>query len=118
VEGGVFVKALVHVDREDLTAMNIALSNIENLLAAAPGAEVAVVANGNAVIFFTQHAPSHVKERLTALAERGVKFYICNNSLRAHGIDRGELLPFAEVVPAGIVKILELQSSGYLYVKP
>jgi hypothetical protein len=37
VEGGVFVKALVHVDREDLTAMNIALSNIENLLVAAPG---------------------------------------------------------------------------------
>jgi intracellular sulfur oxidation DsrE/DsrF family protein len=118
VEGGVFTKALVHVDREDMTAMNIALSNNENLLAAAPGAEVAVVANGNAVIFFTQHAPSHVRERLTALAARGVEFYICNNSLTAHGIDPRELLSFAEVVPAGIVKILELQSAGYLYVKP
>ncbi|AEA12493.1 hypothetical protein TUZN_1012 [Thermoproteus uzoniensis 768-20] len=98
--------------------MSIALSNVENLLEAVPGAEVAVVANGSAVLFFVRQSPAHIRERLEALAGRGVKFYVCANSLRAHGIDSDDLLPFAEVVPAGIAKILELQAAGYLYVKP
>jgi len=112
------MKALIHIDREDQVAMSIALSNVENLLEAVPGAEVAVVANGDAVLFFVKQTPASLRDRLSALAARGVKFYVCNNSLRAHGIGRDELLPFAEVIPAGIVKILELQEAGYRYIKP
>ena len=65
------MKALIHVDREDQVAMSIALSNAENLLEAVPGAEVAVVANGDAVLFFAKQAPAGLRDRLSALAARG-----------------------------------------------
>ncbi|CCC81102.1 DsrE family protein [Thermoproteus tenax] len=109
-------KLLLHVDSDDPVPLSIALSNAENFLAAVGNADIAVVANGLAVKHMVKGSP--FRERIAALARRGVKFYVCNNSLRNLGIDPRDVHENAEIVPAGIVKIVELVKQGYIYVKP
>lgn len=109
-------RLLLHVDSDDVGPMSIALSNAENFLAAVGRGEVALVANGPGVRHFVRG--SQFGERIASLARRGVRFYVCSNALRNLGIDPASLVAEAEVVPAGIVKIVELVQQGYVYVKP
>ncbi|MFC5511382.1 DsrE family protein [Massilia jejuensis] len=53
------------------------------------------------------------------LANRNVKFRVCNNTLEARKIDRKRILPEATVVPSGVAEVARLQfQEGYGYLKP
>jgi hypothetical protein len=48
----------------------------------------------------------------------GAAVKVCNNALTHFGLDPDRLCPGCEVVPAGVVEIVELQRKGFAYVKP
>jgi intracellular sulfur oxidation DsrE/DsrF family protein len=52
------------------------------------------------------------------LANRGVKFQICANTIRGKKIDKDKINLNAEIVPSGVAQVADLQQKGYLYVKP
>jgi intracellular sulfur oxidation DsrE/DsrF family protein len=59
--------------------------------------------------------------RLRALADAGVGFSACQNTVAAFTQQLGHppaLNPLAQPVPAGVVRILELKNSGYTLIKP
>lgn len=61
------------------------------------------------------------KGRIASLANQGVRFSACNNTIRAMSkvLDHEPVLNSnAQRVPAGIVRIMELTSNGYTLVKP
>ncbi len=115
------LKALLHVNEAD--RWPVALGNAENLLKSAGenGADVVVIGNGRSVITFET---TEVRTNMQSLANRGVVFFACRNSMRkmkeeGHiSIDETQLPPYVKVVPAGIVAIIEKQNEGYAYVKP
>ena len=113
-------KAVFHIDMDNTPIFELTLANITNFLknVGAENADVALVANGFAVKLFVKNAGVKFKERLEELAKQGVKFYVCNNALNAHNVNKEDLFEFCEVVPAGITKIVELQKDGYAYIKP
>lgn len=111
-------KALFHIDRDDTSTFELMMANIRNFLADVGNADVAVVANGAAVKLFVREISKKFEEELNDLSRKGVKFYICENALRAHKIDKQDLFEFCELVPAGITKIVALQDDGYAYIKP
>lgn len=56
-----------------------------------------------------------VKERVKSLAEYGVKFHACGNTMKSLNWTDADILPFAEVVMVGAADIMELQEKGYSY---
>ena len=100
------------------------LNNIRNHLDADPTAKIVVVANGKAgVQFILEDAVDHngkpFAERISALANRGVEFRVCNNTLTAFQIPKEKLALEAKIVPSGVAEVARLQAKeGYAYIRP
>jgi len=58
------------------------------------------------------------RDTVASLANRGVKFQICANTIRGKKIDKNKVSSYAEVIPSGVAHVAHLQQKGYLYVKP
>ena len=55
---------------------------------------------------------------LIELQKKAVAFKVCNLALTNFEIQPEDLIPGCEIVPAGIVTLIELQNEGYAYIKP
>lgn len=116
------VKVVYHlVDGIDQASR--AMANIRNHLRAEPDTKIVVVANGDGIRFLLSGA----KERngrlfdaaVAALAEQGVEFRVCRNTLTAHDVAPSQLLPQAKLVPSGVVEVARLQArEGFVYLRP
>lgn len=113
-------KVVFHLDWDNKDSLIMALNNIENLLKDIPADEAAIylVANGVAVKLFQREHAFEYASRIQSLSGTGVHFFVCNNSLNKLGIRHEELLEPCQIVPAGIMEIIRLQSEGCAYVKP
>ncbi|AEK57551.1 conserved hypothetical protein [Acidithiobacillus caldus SM-1] len=81
--------------------------------------QIVIVAFGPGLKFLLANSP--VKQRIAALDAEGVEFDACHNTMLQFQKKLGhmpELVPSAVVVPAGIVRIMQLESHGFDYVKP
>lgn len=109
-------RVIFHVD--ELSKWDLALKNVANLLDQPQGraARVAVLANSEAVRGYL--AQSAFVGPMLKLNDLGVVFSACNNSLNALGIDRADLPHWVQVVPAGVLELVERQAEGYAYIKP
>ena len=56
-----------------------------------------------------------LQQRASSLAEYGVAFHACGNTMKSLGWTDDELLPFAKVVPIGVDDIMLLQEQGFAY---
>ncbi len=114
------MKAVIHVDIEEKGRLMLAIGNAENFLKAVKDSEtdVRIVVNSSAVKLLRKAVSADYAQQAEALAQKGVRFMVCNNALSMFGINRTELLDFCEVVPAGIVELIRLQHEGFAYVKP
>lgn len=119
-------RLVLHVDRNDAAVMNMALGNAANAAAhyAKAGESIALelVAYGPG-LHMLRADTSPVKEHLAAIHARlpQMVFSGCNNTKTAMEKAEGKpvvLLPEARLVPAGIVRLVELQEQGWSYVKP
>lgn len=102
-----------HAQREHAEAI---LANVENLLDddSVDVEDVALVANANGVYTLTGNAGQ--SDYVTELADEGVRFVACANSLRTRDIDESELAEGVETAPAGVGELTRLQDAGYAYV--
>ncbi len=114
------IKVVFHLDWDNEDPLIMALNNMENLLkeVSAEDAAICLVANGVAVKLFRLERADPYASRIVKLAETGVRFCLCNNSLRNLGIQRDELLAPCEIVPAGIMELIRLQAEDCAYIKP
>ena len=58
----------------------------------------------------------HVKQKVKSLADYGVKFHACGNTMKSLGWKKEDLYDFVEVVQVGAADLLELQEKGYSYI--
>ena len=119
-------RIVIQVDQNDPEVMNLALNNAKNVIEAYRAknedVNVEVVAYGPG-LHMLRDDTSPVKEEIkrTRAAVPQVTFGACNNTKRAMEKTEGKIIPVipeAHVVPAGIVRLVELQEEGYTYVKP
>jgi len=118
-------KLAIHVDENDPAVMNMALNNAQNVKAlyAAKGEEVAIeiVAYGPGLNMYVAGSP--VKDRISVMSMENpdIHFSACGNTLDAMTKQAGHeiaLLSEAQIVPSGVVRLMELQTDGYAYVRP
>jgi uncharacterized protein len=116
----------LHVDQNDPAVMNMALGNASNAATyyAQRGQDIAIelVAYGPGLNMLRADT-SLVKERLAETHKNLPQMVIsgCNNTLQAMQKAEGKeisLVSEARIVPAGIVRLMELQEEGWSYVRP
>lgn len=114
-------KYVYHVNQpENAAAM---LQNIEFHLRAAPKARFVVVAHNGGVDFLlkgaTDAAGRPLASRVAQLANQGVEFRVCKNTLAIRRIAESDIIAQASFVPSGIAEVGRLQTKeGYAYLKP
>lgn len=102
---------VIHVDAQQKVAL--AQGNTQNLVADLPDYRVVIVVNGPAVLSFLTPA-----WRGFLTAHPNVEVDACANALHANGILAAQLPTGVTVVPAGVVRIVELERQGFAYLKP
>ena len=56
-----------------------------------------------------------LQQRVASLAEYGVAFHACGNTMKSLNWTEQDLVPFARVVPIGVDDIMLLQEQGFAY---
>ena len=98
------------------------LRNIRNHMDTDPTAKVTVVTHAHGVDFLREGAKdvngSTFAGPVAALAARGVKFEICEITLKNRNLKKDQFIQEAEFTPSGVVRIAKLQHAGSAYIKP
>ena len=98
------------------------MANIENVRRAfgSENVEVELVVHGPALLMLKEgnsELKDEVREAVAALAESGVTFAACNNSMIHRKVTKEELFPFAVVVDAALAELTRKQEEGWAYIK-
>jgi hypothetical protein len=118
-------RVAIQVDQNDPAIMNMVLNNATNVIEYYRGkgedVDVEVVAYGPGMHMLRADT-SPVQDRIKKLKAMGkVQFSACNNTKQNMEKTEGHaisILPEATIVPAGVVRLMELQEQGWSYVRP
>ena len=110
-----------HID--DAAAQGLkGLRNIRNHLDTDPSARITVVTHANGVDFLMEGAKdgngSAFSGPVAALVARGVKFEICEITLKNRNLKKEQFIQEAEFTPSGVVRLAKMQKAGAAYIKP
>jgi len=61
----------------------------------------------------TEYAPL-----VSALKNRGVRFEVCEITLKNRNLKKEQFILDADYTPSGVVRVVKLQKQGYAYIKP
>jgi hypothetical protein len=110
-----------HIDDAATQAVK-GLRNVRNHLDVDPTARITVVTHANGVDFLMEGAKDNqggaMAGPVAALVARGVKFEVCEITLKTRGLKKELFIQEADFTPSGVVRIAKLQKAGAAYIKP
>ena len=115
------LKVVYHLN--DLDKVSFALGNIQNHFDGVGGPDnvtIALVVHGQALrAFHLASANPDVSKRVGQFSRAGLELAACGNTMTSQNVALKDLLPgFVAAERGGVVRIAELQSQGYLYIRP
>ena len=115
-------KVVYHFDG-GLAQATKGLRNIRNHLDVAPKTQIVAVAHAEGVDFLMEGAKTTNGQEFAALVgdlmSRGVKFEICEITLKNRNLKKEQFILGPTFTPSGVVRIGELQAKEhYAYIKP
>ena len=114
-------KVVYHVS-DTATQALAALRNIRNHLDVDPTAQITVVTHANGVDFLMEGMKDSngtpFDGTVAALRNRGVKFEVCEVTLKNRNLKKEQFIQEADFTPSGVVRLTKLQLQGYAYIKP
>lgn len=115
-------KVVYHVNDSGVQAAN-ALRNIGNHLEVNPQAKIVVVTHAQGVDFLFDGAKDRngnpYNIAVEDLKSRGVRFEVCEITLRNRKLGKNKFIPEVTYVPSGVAEITRLQQrEGYAYLRP
>ncbi len=110
-----------HIDDSATQALK-ALRNIRNHIDTDPSAKVTVVTHALGVDFLLEgmkdRNDNNFAAAVSALHARGVRFEICEITLKNRNLKKEQFIQEADFTPSGVVRLTKLQKQGFAYVKP
>ena len=117
-------KVVYHIDDAAAQATK-ALRNVRNHLDVAPETKIIVVTHADGIDFLMEGAKDaknpdiDYASLVSALKARGVRFEVCEITLRNRNLKKEQFNMDAEFTPSGVARIAKLQTrDGYAYIKP
>lgn len=115
------VKAVFHIDNAAEQAL-AGLRNVKNFMDTDPTAKIVVVTHANGVDFLMNDAKDRNGNPYAVAVEllkaRGVRFEVCEITLKNRSLKKEQFIQEAEFTPSGVVELAKLQAQGYAYIKP
>jgi intracellular sulfur oxidation DsrE/DsrF family protein len=107
----------------DLDKVSFVLGNIRNHFDGVGGPDkvtIALVVHGPALkAFHVASASPDLMQQVGVFAKSGLELNACGRTMNAQKVTLKDLLPgFIQVDQGGVVRIAELQSIGYVYLRP
>ena len=117
-------KVVYHIDNAETQATK-GLRNVRNHLDVAPDTKIIVVTHAEGIDFLMEGAKDKKNPNIdyaslvSALKARGVRFEVCEITLRNRNIKKDQFIMDADFTPSGVVRIGQLQTrEHYAYIKP
>ena len=117
-------KVVYHIDNAEAQATK-GLRNVRNHLDVAPDTQIIVVTHAEGVDFLMEGAKDKKNPDIdyaslvSALKARGVRFEVCEITLRNRNLRKGQFIMDADFTPSGVVRIGQLQArEHFAYIKP
>jgi intracellular sulfur oxidation DsrE/DsrF family protein len=115
------LKVVYHLN--DLDKVNFVVGNIQNHLYGVGGPDnvtIALVVHGQALrAFHASAANPDLTKHIGQFSRAGLELAVCGNTMRSQKVGLADLLPgFVAADQGGVARIAELQSQGYLYLRP
>ena len=114
-------KVVYHFDDAAAQALK-GLRNMKNHLDTDPTAKLTAVTHANGVDFLMKDAKDRngnpYEVAVQELVARGVKFEVCEITLKNRGLKREQFIEEAAFTPSGVVRVAKLQREGAAYIKP
>ncbi len=117
-------KVVYHFDDTEAQATK-GLRNIRNHLDVAPDTRIVVITHAAGIDMLMEGARDKKNPNIdyaslvSALKARGVRFEVCEITLRNRAIGKDKFILDAEFTPSGVVRLGQLQTrEGYAYIKP
>ncbi|MCA3180490.1 MAG: DsrE family protein [Burkholderiaceae bacterium] len=114
--------AVVYHVNDTATQALAGLRNIRNHLEADPGAKITVVTHAFGVDFLMEGMKDRNENpfsaTVAALVARGVKFEVCEFTLKNRNLKKEQFIQEADFTPSGVARIAKLQKQGAAYIKP
>ena len=116
-------KVIYHIDQAATQGLK-GLRNIRNHLDTAPDTKIVVVTHAEGVDMLMEGAKEEKSKTeyaplVSALKARGVRFEICEITLKNRNLKKDQFVLDADYTPSGVVRIAQLQvRENYAYIKP
>lgn len=115
------LKVVYHLS--DAEKVSFVLGNIQNHIDGVGGPEhvtIALVIHGPALkAFHAAQANPDISKRVGDFSRGGIELAACGNTMKSQNVTLKDLLPgFVNAENGGVVRLAELQSQGYLYLRP
>jgi intracellular sulfur oxidation DsrE/DsrF family protein len=116
-------KIAIQVSTNDPLTQKIALNNAVNVQKALgiDNVDIEIVAYGPGLSMLTQSDKNAEAARVKSLALQNITFSACANTMKGIEKRTGKkpvLIEGVRVVPAGVIRLMELQQQGYAYIRP
>ncbi len=114
-------KLVLQITSDEPARWHFVLSVAQNVLQhfGQDKVQVVIVAYGPGLKMLLKNSP--VANLIEAQDTQGIEFDACHNTMKAMAKKLGhmpELVPQAVIVPAGVVRIMQLEKAGFAYIKP
>jgi intracellular sulfur oxidation DsrE/DsrF family protein len=116
-------KVVYHIDDAEAQGLK-GLRNIRNHLDVSPQTTIIVVTHANGVDIMMEGAKDKKNNveyapLVGALKSRGVRFEVCEITLKNRNLKKEQFTLDADFTPSGVVRVADLQyKEGFAYIKP
>ena len=116
--GAADFQVVVQVSDPDKSKWNLVMNNAKNLQndfgPDKIDVEIVVFGPGIGMLLLDSEVGNRVADTLAA----GVRIVACENTLKAQKLERDDMLPGIDYVPAGVGEIVRRQKQGWAYLRP
>ena len=113
-------RVVMHLNSGDEKVQRGALNNIRNLYQEVGREHVRVelVVHGAGLMLLTKKDSTLASELAQLKAAYDVEFTACSNTMKAQGLTRADLIDQVDRTTPAMVRLIELQEQGWIYIKP
>ncbi len=110
-------RTVFEVTMEGTEQWTAVLNNVENLRKSlGNGTEIEVVTHSKGLGMLVAKDNS-LADRIKKLADEGVVFAACENTMRKKNVTKDQLLPSATTTDSGVAELVRKQEAGWSYIK-
>lgn len=108
-------KVVIQLSIADVEIQKALINQINNICAELTNIFVEVIVHSKGLTFILKD--SSLANNIEKLNSKGIKFLVCNNSLKSAHLSSANILTIAEIIPSGVAHLIKRQHEGWSYIK-